>query len=65
VAAQLPVALAFDGFAGYLRLSRDAISGYSGSHATRGYVSDVVHERDHAWPIVDIAAVLAAIRRAL
>jgi purine-binding chemotaxis protein CheW len=65
VTAQLPVALAFDGFAGHLRLSGDAMSGYSGRHATHGYVSGVVREHDHAWPIVDMAASLEAIGRAV
>jgi chemotaxis signal transduction protein len=60
IAAAAPIALAFDGFDGQLRLSRDAVASHEGGVA-RAYVHEIVRARGHARAIVDIAVVLETI----
>jgi chemotaxis signal transduction protein len=60
IAAAAPIALAFDGFDGQLRLSRDAVAAHEGGVA-RAYVHEIVRARGHARAIVDIAVVLETI----
>jgi chemotaxis signal transduction protein len=63
VAANLPLALGFDVFDGHMRLSREAIAPYAGSESSCAYVRQMARAHDQARPIVDIPAVLDAIRR--
>jgi chemotaxis signal transduction protein len=62
VAARLPLALAFDAFDGHLRLSGDAITPRDDSKGSRAYVRELARAPDYARSIVDIPAVLDAIR---
>jgi chemotaxis signal transduction protein len=62
VAAKLPVALAFNAFEGHLRLAPDAITPHDRRDESRAYVGEVARAPDHARPIVDIPAVLDAIK---
>jgi purine-binding chemotaxis protein CheW len=60
IAAATPVALAFDGFEGQLRLSRAAAALHEGGVA-RAYVHEIVRARGHVRAVVDIAAVVETI----
>jgi chemotaxis signal transduction protein len=61
--ASEPVALAFDQFDGHLRVPREVIAAEQGAEPSAGRVRQVVRDADLARPIVDIPAVLDAIRR--
>jgi chemotaxis signal transduction protein len=62
IASGAPVAFAFEVFDGHLRISRAAIMGREASEQTRKYVSGVVRIHDVVRSIVDLSAVLDAIR---
>jgi chemotaxis signal transduction protein len=62
IASGAPVAFAFEVFDGHLRISRDAIMGQEANEQTRKYVSGVVRIQDVVRSIVDLSAVLDAIR---
>jgi purine-binding chemotaxis protein CheW len=61
--ASAPVALAFDQFDGHLRVSREVTAVEQGSEPSPRRVREVVRTADLARPIVDIPAVLDAIKR--
>lgn len=56
------VAFAFEAFDGHLRISRDAIMAQQASEQTRKYVNGVVRMQDVVRSIVDLPAILDAIR---
>jgi chemotaxis signal transduction protein len=62
IAAAMPVALAFDSFDGHLRLAPEAVVPQSAGDTLRGCVRDTARAHDISRPIVDIAAVLQAIK---
>jgi chemotaxis signal transduction protein len=65
-AASAPVAFAFDGFDGHLRLSRDAISAHGdASRPSQSHVRELARTPGQALPIVHIPSVLDAIKQQL
>ena len=62
IASGAPVAFAFEAFDGHLRLSRDAIVRSEVEERARKYVNDVVRTEDVVRPIVDLPAILGAIK---
>jgi chemotaxis signal transduction protein len=64
VAAAAPVALAFDGFDGHLRLPRAARTQPDDPRLPRRHVPEVLHTAPQARPLVAVAAVLETIRAA-
>ncbi len=66
MAASDPVAFAFDGFDGHLRLSRDAISAHKDvSPPSQSHVRELVRTPGQALPIVHIPSVVDAIKQQL
>lgn len=66
MAANDPVAFAFDGFDGHLRLSRDAIAPHeSRTEPSRSYVREVVRAPGHVRPILHMASVLETVKAQL
>ena len=62
VAAESPVALAFDGFDGHLRLAQEGIARQERVDAARPHVRELARVDGLPRPIVDLASILAAIR---
>jgi len=62
IAAAMPVALAFDRFDAHLRLAPGAVVPQSAGDAPRACVRGTARAHDIARPIVDIPAVLQAIK---
>ena len=62
VASGTPVALAFDGFDGHLRLPREGIARQERSDAARPHVRELARVAGLSRPIVDLASILEAIR---
>ena len=62
IASGAPVAFAFEGFDGHLRLSRDAVVRQEAEERARKYVNEVVRTQDVVRPIVDLPAILGAIK---
>jgi chemotaxis signal transduction protein len=66
MAASDPVAFAFGGFDGHLRLSPDAIAAHKDpSRPSQSHVREVARTRDQALPIVHLPSVLDAIKQQL
>ncbi len=63
VAAAAPVAVAFEEFAGHLRVAADAIAPHSVDAEARQHVRGYVRADGGVWGIVDLPAVVAAIAR--
>jgi purine-binding chemotaxis protein CheW len=63
LAASDPVALAFDRFDGHLRAPRGAVTVEPGAEPFPRRHLEVVRSADHVRPIVDLRAVLGAIKR--
>lgn len=61
VAAEAPVAFAFDAFETHFRVPADGIAESAGP--TRQHVHAIVRHDDGAWPIIDISSLVAAIRK--
>jgi purine-binding chemotaxis protein CheW len=57
-----PVALAFNGFDGYLRLTGAAIPADEGLRATQSFVREVVRTDDGFRPVIEIPQLVAALR---
>ena len=62
IASGAPIAFAFEGVDGHLRISRDAIMRQEATEKTRKCVSGVVRMEDVARTIVDLPAMLDAVR---
>jgi purine-binding chemotaxis protein CheW len=62
VASTAPVALAFDGFAGQLRVTRDAIVPQSARPGMPGYAREVVRTQNFIGPILHLPSLLEAIK---
>jgi chemotaxis signal transduction protein len=62
IASGAPVAFAFEGFDGHLRISRGDIIDREANEQTRKYVKGVVRIQDVVRSIVDLPALLDAIR---
>jgi purine-binding chemotaxis protein CheW len=62
IAAAAPVALAFAGFDGQLRVSRDAIVSEPSRPGTPGHAREIVRTENFVGPIVSLAAVLDSIK---
>lgn len=63
IVAATPVALAFDGFDGHLRLSPEAIAREERIEHPRQHVREVLLSDDLVRPIVDVVSVLEAIKK--
>ncbi|MGH7093378.1 MAG: chemotaxis protein CheW [Stellaceae bacterium] len=63
VAATKTAALAFSTLHGVCRVPRDALVPHHGPHASRDHVRELAHTADGTRPVVDVAALLAAIAR--
>jgi purine-binding chemotaxis protein CheW len=62
IAAAAPVALAFAGFDGQLRVSRDAIVPDQSRPEIRGYARELVRTENFVGPVVSLASVLDLIK---
>jgi purine-binding chemotaxis protein CheW len=62
IAAAAPVALAFEAFAGQLRIAQDDILPQAPHSGMHGYARDVVRTRDFVGPILHLPSVLGAIK---
>jgi purine-binding chemotaxis protein CheW len=63
VVAGSPVALAFDGFDGHLRLPQDGIARQERSEAAPAHVRELARVAGLPRPIVDVASILVAIQQ--
>lgn len=63
IAAQVPVALAFDAFDAHLRLSREASAPSAGGEPAREHLRGVLRADDRVCPIVDVRSILEAIKK--
>ncbi|MGO8799358.1 MAG: chemotaxis protein CheW [Roseiarcus sp.] len=63
IAADLPVALAFEALDGNLRVSRDEILPCEADKRERKYVQDFMREQDRVRAILHLPSILDAIRR--
>jgi hypothetical protein len=63
IAAVSPVALAFDGFDGQLRVPHDAIVPQAADPEVRGYAREFVGSRKFVGPLIHLPSVLEAIDR--
>lgn len=61
VAAAAPVALAFDDFAGHVRVEPEMIA--TRGDRVRHHVAGVARSSDASWPLVDISSVVDAIKK--
>jgi purine-binding chemotaxis protein CheW len=57
-----PVALAFEGFDGYLNVRREAIVSEARAEAREGHVREVVQAADRVRPVISLTSVLEWIR---
>jgi len=61
IAAEAPIAFAFDSFEGHFRFQKDAIAARSAAEAA-GHLREVVHNESFVRPIIDMPSIVAAIR---
>jgi chemotaxis signal transduction protein len=55
------LALAFDAFDDHFRIEPAAVASRQASSASR-HVHEIARQADHAWPVIDIPSVVAAIK---
>lgn len=63
IAAQTPVALAFDAFDGYLRLPREAVMPEERGQRPRQHIHGALRAGDLVRPVVDLASILESIKK--
>lgn len=61
LAAAAPVALAFEGFEGHLRLAEDAAMAGDGADAARPHIDELLRLPGRAVPVIDLPSIIRAI----
>jgi purine-binding chemotaxis protein CheW len=62
IAADLPIALAFESLEGNFRIGRDRIAPREADETGRPFVREFLREREHVWAILHLPSILETVR---
>jgi purine-binding chemotaxis protein CheW len=62
IAADMPIALAFESLEGNFRVARDCVAPRKTGESDRPFVREFLREREHVWAILHLPSILETVR---